>query len=307
MGQAEVIMKTALRDFAPRAMFLPWVLAGAALVAPGVGNRLHAQTSSVQAPRPAFEVASIRQNKEAGLGNWRTLPGGRFVATKVALRALIRIAYGFDTLVKPQEQILGAPSWIDSTRFDIEAKAASEFDADAVAARGQALAMLRTLLEERFNLVAHLEKREMPIYELVMARGDGRFGPDLKRSTLDCGPGAPAPPAGIKCGVSSEGQVLVGHAVPMNLLVAFLTISPAVGRMVQNRTNLDGLFDMRLSFTRPFVVGPGGGAVANPDIDSGPTIFTALQEQLGLKLEARRAPVDVLVIDRIEPLAADAR
>jgi uncharacterized protein (TIGR03435 family) len=90
----------------------------------------------------------------------------------------------------------------------------------------------------------------------------------------------------------------------MTALITFLTISPAVGRLVQDHTGLTGLFDMRLDFVRPFVLGPGG-AVPNPDTDSGPTIFTALQEQLGLKLESRKAPIDVLVIERVERLAVD--
>lgn len=139
-----------------------------------------------------------------------------------------------------------------------------------------------------------------------MARKDGSFGPDLQRSTIDCSPGAPAPPPGIKCGVSSEGQALVGRGVTMTNLITFLTISPAVGRLVQDHTGLTGMFDIRLEFVRPFVLGPGG-AVPNPDVDSGPTIFTALQEQLGLRLEPRRAPLDVLVLERVERLSDQER
>jgi len=222
----------------------------------------------------------------------------------MTLRALIRLAYGNASLFRPEEQIVGGPGWIDSDRFDIDAKAAAEFVPDADGVTRQHLAMLRTLLEDRFQLRARMEKRELPIYELVRARKDGALGPDLKVSTLDCRPGAPPPPAGVKCGVSSDGPALVGRGMPISALVAFLTISPAVGRLVQDHTGLTGVYDARLNFVRPFVLGPGG-AVPNPDTDSGPTIFTALQEQLGLKLESRKAPVDVLVIEHIERLVEE--
>jgi uncharacterized protein (TIGR03435 family) len=265
-------------------------------------------TASAQTPAPpseqaAFEVASVRQNKSGTGGGQRRLPGGRFTATNMTLRALVRLAYGNASIFRPEDQIVGGPGWIDSDRFDIEAKAAEEFAADPDGVTRQHLTMLRTLLEQRFSLKAHMEKREMPIYALVVARKDGKLGPDLQKSALDCAPGAP-PPNGAKCGVTSEGATLVGRGVPIAALVAFLTISPAVGRLVQDETGLDGRFDARLFFVRPFVLGPGG-AVPNPDVDSGPTIFTALQEQLGLKLESRRAPVDVLVIDAVQRLAEE--
>jgi uncharacterized protein (TIGR03435 family) len=224
----------------------------------------------------------------------------------MTLRALIRLAYGNASLFRPEEQIVGGPGWIDADRFDIEAKAAAEFAADPDGVTRQHLAMLRTLLEERFKLAAHMEQRDLAIYALVMARKDGALGPDLQRSTLDCSASATPPPAGVKCGVTNDGPTLVGRSMPIAALVAFLNISPAVGRLVQDHTGLTGLFDARLNFVRPFVLAPGGAA-PNPDVDSGPTIFTALQEQLGLKLESRRAPIDILVIDAIQRLAEDQR
>jgi uncharacterized protein (TIGR03435 family) len=263
------------------------------------------QAAPPPAERVSFEVATVRQNKTGtGLGQQRRLPGGRYTATNMPLRGLIRVAYGSAWLFRGEDQMVGGPGWIDSDRFDIDAKAATEFVADPDGVTRQHLAMLRSLLEDRFRLKARVEKRELPTYALVMAKKDGALGPDLKRSTLDCGPGAPPPPAGIKCGISSDGPTLVGTALPMAALVTFLNISPAVGRLVQDHTGLTGLFDMRLNFARPFVIGPGG-AVPNPDVDSGPTIFTALQEQLGLKLESRKAAVDVLVIESIERLVVE--
>lgn len=274
-----------------------------AVTSPGAGPPT-AQSQETPAARVAFEAATVRQNKNGTRQSQRRLPGGRYTATNMTLRALIRLAYGNASLFRPEEQIVGGPGWIDSDRFDIEAKAAAEFVPDPDGVTRQHLAMLRTLLEDRFQVKARMEKRELPIYALVLAKKDGALGPDLKRSTLDCSPGAPPPSDGIKCGVSSDGPALVGRGMPISALVTFLNISPAVGRLVQDHTGLTGFYDARLNFVRPFVLGPGG-AVPNPDVDSGPTIFTALQEQLGLKLESRKAPVDVLVIEHIERLVEE--
>lgn len=264
---------------------------------------LAAQDPAPSAPqRKAFEAASIRQNKSGGgLGNNRRLPGGRFVATNMPLRNLLRIAYGNASIFRPQEQIVGAPGWADSDRFDIDAKAAEEFKPDADGIVREHLAMLRSLLEETFKIKARLESRELPIYALVRLRDD-RFGPKFRESKTDCTkPGAPLPDDGMKCGITNlgpgKGNALRG--VPIAALVALLNISPAVDRLVRDTTGLAGTYDFEFYFAPPFVLGPGG-AVPNPDADAGPTVFTALQEQLGLKLEARKGPVDVLVIDHIE-------
>jgi uncharacterized protein (TIGR03435 family) len=288
---------------------MPWrsllVIAGVFAITGQSVRSVDAQAPEAPADRVSFEVATVRQNRSGtGLGQQRRLPGGRFIATNMPLRNLIRIAYGNAWLFRGQDQMVGGPKWIDSDRFDIEAKAAAEFVPDPDGVTRQHLAMLRTPLEDRFKLKARTEKRELATYALVMAKKDGAFGPDLQRSTLDCSPGAPPPPAGVKCGISSDGPTLVGRGLPIAALVTFLNISPAVGRLVQDHTGLTGLFDMRLNFVRPFVLGPGG-AVPNPDVDSGPSIFTALQEQLGLKLESRKAPVDVLVIESIERLVEE--
>ena len=255
------------------------------------------------AERKSFEAASIRLTKEPGVGNNRRLPGGRFVVTRMPLRGLLRIAYGNATIFRPNDQIVGAPGWVDSDRFDIEAKAAEEFKPDADGVVREHLAMLRTLLEEKFKIKARLEQRELNIYALVRLRED-RFGPQFAESKTDCSAGAPPPPNGVKCGVTGlgpgKGNAFV--AMPMAALVTWLNISPAVDRIVYDKTALKGSYDFTMYFAPPFILGPSG-AVPNPDVDSGPTVFTALQEQLGLKLEPRKGPVDVLVIDHIERLA----
>jgi uncharacterized protein (TIGR03435 family) len=277
---------------------------------PGAQDRTPpAQTPAATAPGPAFEVASIKQNKSVGeMRNWQAPPSGRFTATNMPLRALIRLAYGSDTLLLPNEQIVGGPGWIDSDRFDIVAKAAGEVGPDAASARRQLFAMLRTLLEDRFKLKAHMESRELPIFFLVMAKKDGTLGPQLTRSTLDCRPGAPDTQGPKRrCGISSPGPgVLVAGGIPISLLVGFLQLSPAVARIVRDHTGLTGAFDFRIEYVPPLLLGANPGSlVANPAADSGPTLPTALQEQLGLKLEPAKGPVDVLVIDHVEALTPD--
>jgi uncharacterized protein (TIGR03435 family) len=253
--------------------------------------------------RKAFEAATIRLNKEPGAGNQRRLPGGRYVVTKMPLRNLLRLAYGNATIFRPQDQILGGPGWIDSDRFDIDAKAAAEFEVDPDGVTREHLVMLRTLLEDSFKLKAHVESRDLPIYALVRLSPD-RLGPQFSVSKTDCSPGAPPPADGLKCGITAlgpgKGNALRG--VPIGALVALLNISPAVDRFVRDMTNLTGSYDFQFYFAPPFVLGPGG-AVPNPDVDSGPTVFTALQEQLGMKLDPRKGPLDVLVIEHIEKLS----
>jgi uncharacterized protein (TIGR03435 family) len=256
-----------------------------------------------QAPeRKSFEAATIRENREpgAGGGNQRRLPGGRFVATKFGLRGLLRLAYGNATIFRPEDQMEGVPGWVDSMKFDIDAKAAAEFTPDPDGIVREHLVMLRTLLEDTFKIKARVEQRERPIYELVRVRDDG-FGPRFRASTADCRPGAAPPTEGYKCGVTNlgPGKGNAFRGLPINALLVLLRISPAVDRLVYDKTGLTGTYDFEFYFAPPFILGPGG-AVPNPDVDAGPTVFTALREQLGLKLEPAKGPVDVLVIEHIE-------
>lgn len=272
----------------------------------GLGAPTTAQApQAAQAPeRKAFEAATIRENKEPGMGGGRQqrLPGGRFVATKLPLRNLLRIAYGNATIFRPEDQMEGVPGWVDSVKFDIDAKASEEFKPDPDGIVREHLAMLRTLLEDTFKIKARMEIRDRPIYQMVRLREDG-FGPQFRVSTADCSPGAPPPAEGHKCGITNlgpgKGNALRG--VPIGALLALLRISPAVDRLVYDKTGLKGNFDFEFYFAPPFILGPGG-AVPNPDVDAGPTVFTALRDQLGFKLEPAKGPVDVLVIERIERL-----
>ena len=281
-----------------------WQAIAPAVQAAGAQTPLPAGSTVPQPARKTFEAATIRENKEPGMGGGqqRRLPGGRFVATKFPLRGLLRIAYGNATIFRPEDQMIGVPGWVDSVKFDIDAKAAEEFTPDPDGVVREHLAMLRSLLEDTFKIKGRVETRELPIYHLLRVREDA-FGPKFRVSTADCSPGAPPPAEGHKCGITNlgPGKGTALRGVPINALLAWLRISPAVDRLVYDRTNLTGTYDLELYFAPPFILGPAG-AVPNPDVDAGPTVFTALREQLGLKLEPARGPVEVLVIEHMERL-----
>jgi uncharacterized protein (TIGR03435 family) len=264
--------------------------------------------SGVAAPGPTFEVASVRPNKSGEpfvrLG---IQPGGRYTATNVPLRLLIRNAYQLQ-----DSQIIGAPGWVDSDRFDIVAKAEGDVPLSGPGGPpGPIQFMLRALLAERFNLKMHSEQRELPIYALVLARADGKLGPQLRPAAADCaalvaarrGGAPPAPPQPgerLPCGMRIGPGQLTGGSLPLSLFAN--TISPFVQRVVVDRTGLSGNFDFELSWTPDQVPQgpPPPGAPQQPSIDpGGPSILTAVQEQLGLKLDSTRGPVEVFVIDNV--------
>jgi bla regulator protein BlaR1 len=236
------------------------------------------------AQKPAFEVAAIKRSDklDAG-GTLGLLPGGRFRAINWDARALIGVAYRTNP---PRNllssQILGGPDWISTERYDITAKIVAELAATMdLPGRDPALMpkLVQSLLEDRFKLKMHYEKREMPVYALVIARKDGTLGPQLRVSTTDCEKERP------KCRL----QFLTGHYTfgSATLDTLATSLSGPAGRLVLERTGLSGKFDLELEWA----------AEAGSDK---PSIFAAVQEQLGLKLESVREPVDVVVIDHIE-------
>jgi uncharacterized protein (TIGR03435 family) len=253
-------------------------LFGAVGIVAVAGGVLVAQTPT----SPAFEVASIKPNK-SGLGPVGG-PGDRFSngelqTTNIPLRLLIRQA--FQRMQK--DEIEGGPAWMDTDRWDIVAKAESP--------TGDMLPMIRNLLADRFKLVTHYETRERPIYALVIARRDGRLGPSLRPSTEP-----------------SDNRQLAGaftaHGVPFKLLVDVLAAS--VQQRVIDRTKLSGTYDIDLHWA-PMGLRLQSDSQTLSDVNpsDAPSIFTALQEQLGLKLESTKGPVDVLVIDHVEHPTAD--
>jgi uncharacterized protein (TIGR03435 family) len=230
---------------------------------------------------PAFEVASVKPNTSVIEGSIGPRPGG-YAAMNIPLRLLIIRAYELRSF-----QVVGGPSWIDGERFDVTARAAEGTPPN------QVFPMLRTLLAERFKLVAHTEKREQPVYALVTARADRRLGPNLKPSTLNC---SGQPDQSERCAVggsfTGSGGTLKGVGQPLAVLATH--VSTAVDRIVQDRTGLAGAFDFELAWS-------GGGLKTATSAPSDlPSLFTAMQELLGLKLEPSRGPVDVLVIDSVE-------
>jgi uncharacterized protein (TIGR03435 family) len=248
------------------------------------------------AQRPAFEVATIKQNRTgAENANVRAQPGGRVSVTNNTLYNLVRNAYRLQGF-----QIVGGPDWIHTDRWDIVAKA------DGDPPQPMLIDMLKTLLADRFKVVLHNETREMPIFALVLARGDGRPGPQLHASTVDCqalatearargGAFPRAPGGGPLCGTNVGPGRMLASAVTLADFVR--NIAPIAGRSVVDKTGLSGLWDLQLTWTADI---PQGAAENTRAANDGTSLFTAVQEQLGLKLEAQRGPVDMLVIDSAE-------
>jgi uncharacterized protein (TIGR03435 family) len=278
-----------------------WVLGGS------VGG-LSAQTP----PSPAFEVASVKPNKSGESrvsGGFQ--PGGRYKVSNYALRSLIAAAY-LRPQVNPDFLISGGPNWIDDDRFDVDAKAAEDFPPVPDGPLSPRRVMLQALLADRFKLKVHHEASERPIYALVMARTGRTIGPKLRVVAVNCAAtalarargGPPQPGERPACGMRVGQGNVSGSAVTMaqltNLLPRF------VNRVVVDRTGLIGGFDLDLTWT------PAAGEWVAPPVpggppisDDGPSLFTALQEQLGLKLESTKGPVDVLVIDHVEQPTPD--
>jgi bla regulator protein blaR1 len=269
-------------------------------------------------PKATFEVASVKPNKSGAAGvRLGGPPGGTFTIENATLRDIIRFAYN----VQPY-QIEGGPGWIASDRFDIIAKQPPNTPPGLMATGSPSTLqyMVRNLLTDRFKLKMHQDTREMPVYALVRARSDGTLGPKLQPTAGGCGafrrggPGAaPSPPPRndqIRCGMSMGIASLSGGDMPIAQLAIML--SPRVGRNVVDRTGLTGNYDFTLEFTPdPTQLPPGGTAppgeppLINGVPMQGPSIFTAVQEQLGLKLDSQRGPVDVWVIDSVEQPTQD--
>ena len=244
----------------------------------------------------SFEVASVKRNVSGGARLRFETPPGRLTATNAPLRFLIRQAYRV-----PEARILGGSAWIDTERFDILANA----PAGAAATSDGVRAMLRTLLAERFGLVLHAENRDMPIYSLRIARADRKLGPNLHESTTKCTGQAPRTAGGrVECGVlvsqAPASASLRGGAATIAEFARFL--GDFLDRPLVDETGLTGTFDLDLQFSAvrsslPREAVPGGLGVGN--VDEVPTVFTAIQEQLGLKLDSKRQITEVFVVERV--------
>ena len=226
---------------------------------------------AAQQPAPLFEVASIKRNTDPrppGSGPVRT-PKGEIRVVAVLARLLVLYAYPLDAA--PAE-VVGVPSWANSERYDITVKGIADATPD------QVTRVWRTLLAERMKLAAHYEPREVRGYHLVVARSDGKLGPELRPSTLDCPDPDPTKPA-----------------APRPDELRSVPPSGVVTRERERRhTGLEGLYAFKLTYLRQTL------PPQVTDIDNGPSLFTAVQEQLGLKLEPALVRSQVVVVDRME-------
>jgi uncharacterized protein (TIGR03435 family) len=222
--------------------------------------------------RPSFDAASVKADQsDTGVDHVRNA-GGTFLTENVSLRRYIAMAYG---LPESREYLLSGPEWLDSERFDISARYPAQ------TSNADSLLMLQRLLEERFGLKVHHETRDFAAYALVA----GKNGPKLKAAvpptdaqTFPCG----NPPGGFRV---RDGHAL-GCSIPMSALADRLSRQPfGLDRPVIDLTGLSGEFDVTLNF-------------------SDESIITAVQDQLGLKLELRKIPVDVLVVDHADKVPA---
>ena len=220
----------------------------------------------------------------------------RFYRAIITLRNLINYAYDMRAF-----RIVGGPDWASSDRWEVSAKA------DTAVTPSEMARLVRRLLADRFALKTHLETRELPIYNLVLGRGDRRLGPRMKPAAIDCEPffrrerrtqDSPVDPAtGVpRCATSfriSPGVTTARYnGTPTSRLATFL--STEAGRWIEDRTELSGSYDIELTYQSDAMLLPGAAP------KEAPALFTALQEQLGLKLEPSRGPVEVLVIDSVE-------
>jgi uncharacterized protein (TIGR03435 family) len=244
--------------------------------------RVPAQTAV--APQ-TFDVASIRENTTSADGRhhiYNDPAESHFRTVNLSIKDVIQFAYGI-----PDSQILGGPSWLDSAMYDIDAKSDVSVDVRLKAlptadAQHQKQLMVQALLAERFQLKTHEETRQLPLFDLVIAKGGLRFQPDNSvGNTVDTG----------------RNRL---HISGMQDTVAILAreLAQVLGRVVVDKTGVSGSYDLKLRWTPDNASPPMlNGA---PDPNAPPDLFTAIQEQLGLKLESAKGPVQVLVIDHIE-------
>lgn len=248
--------------------------------------------AAASAQTPSF-VASVKLNpspEARGLSEFQ--PGGRFTATAINVMTLIRLAYGVQGY-----QLAGAPAWFSTKRYDIAAKAEGTPPSRQV--------FIQTLLKDKFRLAVHNETRELPAFALKLARNDGKPGPQLRKSDFDCAAynGAPHPPPEpgrvAPCSARINMGALSARSIPVSQLANSLGFF--VGRFVVDKTGLTDVYDVDLTWTPDPAVAPDA---ANND-SAGPSIFTALREQLGLKAVAQKAAVEVLVVDHAEEPAVE--
>jgi uncharacterized protein (TIGR03435 family) len=253
----------------------------------------------------------------------RGQPGGRYLATR-SVKFFIADAFFFGTPLQ-MSRVIGGPAWIDSNLYEINAQASAPWQRSLDGPPRELFLMIRSLLQDRFKLKTHMETRELPVYELVLARADKSLGPQLRPSTIDCDaliaavqaggkPPAREPNAPPPCGAMRGPARVLAGGLPMGQFANMLTfiIADANGpagrddaRLVIDKTGLSGRFAFTLAWTPeriPEAAPPPGIPPVDPN---GPSLATALQEQLGLKLQPARSRMEVVIVDSVEQPAPD--
>lgn len=256
----------------------------------------------------SFDVVSIKPNPSGSLiRSIGPQPGG-FGGLNVSARELIAYAYGISQNTS-SIQIVGGPAWLDRERFDVDARLAVRL------APAQYAPLLQRMLTERFHLQMHREQRDLPVYALVASREDRSPAPGMRANPVDCearraaarAAGGPPPLAGTGiappdrpvCALRITPGILRGAAVTMPVLATYL--GGVAGRLVIDKTGIPGTFDIDLEWTPDASPAPDTSRQDDrPPAPNGPSLFTALQEQLGLKLQSDAAPMDLVIIDRLE-------
>jgi uncharacterized protein (TIGR03435 family) len=251
------------------------------------------QTETV---RPKFEVVSVKPNTEGGPGmTIRPSPGGRLQVEDITVRQLIRIAYGI-----LDSQISGGPDWTGSDHFDVSAKAENNVAFDEMRP------MLQSLLADRFGLAVQRNTKELPVYALVVAKGGIKFPQSRPGICVTPRSDTPLPDGNppVFCGaIQMRRGRLDASGISVTQLVKVLTDFGNLGRTVVDKTGLAGTYDIHLEFAPEETIAPVEPA---PTVDPAiPSIFSALQQQLGLRLESSKGPVEVLVIDSVERPSAN--
>jgi uncharacterized protein (TIGR03435 family) len=261
--------------------------------------------------KPSFEVASVKPSAAGDIRTYGPRPGGRFIANSATLKTLIAVAWGV-----PEYQISGGPDWVGSDRWNIEGKAAEgsvpagmERWPDPIIPDHPLPLMVQSLLEDRFQLKAHRETKLAQVSELMLTKA-AKAGPNLKLSA-DQGPvdygalpqlpqSGASPPRGSMRLNPGRGY-LEGNGIPVAQLAHILSEQGVLSRPVIDKTELKGLWNFKLEWTPEAGLRTAVSEPPPPSADaSKPSIFTAVQEQLGLKLESVKRPVEVLIVDRAE-------
>jgi uncharacterized protein (TIGR03435 family) len=258
--------------------------------------------SGIQAQGARFEAASVKANTSGDGRMSMGMRGRTYTAINTPLRWVI--ADAFD-LTLQRDRLIGGPAWLTDERYDIVASLPDGSE------RRQLPEMLQAMLSDRFHLKTHREVHDSPIFALVVVRDDGRLGRGLRKAAVDCDalraagtpPPIPAPGQEAPCRSQIDASIL-GRGQSLATLARMLV--QFAGRSVVDRTGLRGGYDFDLRLPASDAARPPLGQAPVPAAnDSAGGIFTAVQEELGLKLEPARGPVEVVVIDSIERLVAN--